>query len=185
MLSEILQGCFSKIGNLSLHIKYHLTIQEQTNKEKERREGKSRMSNSKILHFLLSEILQGGFLKIGNSSLQIIYHVAVPEQEKEKSRMSNSKVLHFCLFLKHAFRNLARMLFENWEFVLANYISYGCSQGCFSKNRNSSLQILHQLESESISFLLGQCNGFEPDQLFSLTAFLHTFVFNQYKKMTV
>jgi hypothetical protein len=45
--------------------------------------------------------------------------------------------------------------------------------------------IIHQLESESISFLLGQRNGFEPDQLFSLTAFLHTFVYNQYKKMTV
>jgi hypothetical protein len=58
-------------------------------------------------------------------------------------------------------------------------------QGCFLKIGNSFLQIIHQLESESISFLLGQRNGFEPDQLFSLTAFLHTFVFNQYKKMTV
>jgi hypothetical protein len=28
----------------------------------------------------------------------------------------------------HAFRNLARMFFENWEFVLANYIPYGCSR---------------------------------------------------------
>jgi hypothetical protein len=55
-------------------------------------------------------------------------------------------------------------------------------QGCFSKIGNLSLQIVHQLESKSISFLLGQRNGFEPDQLFSLTAFLHTFVYNQYKK---
>jgi hypothetical protein len=54
--------------------------------------------------------------------------------------------------LQHAFRNLARKFFENWEL---------------------SLQIFNQLESESISFLLGQCNGSEPDQLFSLTAFLH------------
>jgi hypothetical protein len=53
---------------------------------------------------------------------------------------------------------------------------------CFSKNGNSSLQIIHQLESESILFLLGQRTGFQPDQLFSLTAFLHTFVYNQYKK---
>jgi hypothetical protein len=28
----------------------------------------------------------------------------------------------------NAFRNLARMFFKNWEFVLANYISYGCSR---------------------------------------------------------
>jgi hypothetical protein len=28
----------------------------------------------------------------------------------------------------HAFRNLARMFFENWEFVLGSYISYGCSK---------------------------------------------------------
>jgi hypothetical protein len=49
MLSEILQGCFSKIGNLSFHIMYHLTVQEQTNKEKERREGK--VTNVKLMDF--------------------------------------------------------------------------------------------------------------------------------------
>jgi hypothetical protein len=59
----------------------------------------------------------------------------------------------------------------------------GILHGCFSKIGNSSLQIvIHQLEFESISFLLGQRHTFEPDQLFSLTAFLHTFVYNQYKK---
>jgi hypothetical protein len=38
------------------------------------------------------------------------------------------------------------MFFKKWEFVL-------------------HLQIIYQLESESISFLLGQRNGFQPDQL--------------------
>jgi hypothetical protein len=49
------------------------------------------------------------------------------------------------------------MFFKNWQFLLANY-----------------MYIIHQLESESISFLLGQRNGSEPDQFFSLTAFLPT-----------
>jgi hypothetical protein len=109
--------------------------------------------------------------------------MAVPEQEKEKSRMSNSNNLHFLFVLEARFQQKSyKDVFQKWEFVLANYISYGRSQGCFSKNGNSSLQIIPQLESESISILLGQRNGFEPDQLFSLTAFLHTFVYNQYKK---
>jgi hypothetical protein len=52
--------------------------------------------------------------------------------------------------LQHAFRNLARMLFKNLEFVVP---------------------IFHQLESESISFFLGQSSGSEPDQrLISVTA---------------
>jgi hypothetical protein len=61
MLSEILQGYFSKIGNSSLQIMYHMAVPELTKKEKERREGKSRMSNSKILHFLF--VLEAYFQK--------------------------------------------------------------------------------------------------------------------------
>jgi hypothetical protein len=49
MLSEILQGCFSKIGNSSLQIMYHMAVPEQTNKEKERREGK--VMNVKLKQF--------------------------------------------------------------------------------------------------------------------------------------
>jgi hypothetical protein len=94
---------------------------------------------------MLSEILQGCFSKIGNSSLQIMYHMAVPEQEKKKSQMSNSNVLHFLFVLEACFQQKSYN-FKKWEFVL-------------------HLQIIHQLESESISFLLGQCNGFQPDQL--------------------
>jgi hypothetical protein len=59
--------------------------------------------------------------------------MAVPEQEKEKSRMSNSKVLH------------ARMFFENWEFVLANCISYGCSEQEKEKSRMPNSKVLHFL----------------------------------------
>jgi hypothetical protein len=51
MLSEILQGCFLKIWNLSLQILYQMAVPEQTNKGKERREGKSGMYNYKLLHF--------------------------------------------------------------------------------------------------------------------------------------
>jgi hypothetical protein len=108
--------------------------------------------------------------------------MAVTEQEMEKSRMSNSKVLNFLFVLEACFQKSCKDVFQKLVFVLANYIPHGCSQGCFSKTGNSSLQIIHQLESDSISFLLGQRNGFEPDQLFSLTACLHTFVYNQYKK---
>jgi hypothetical protein len=49
ILSEILQGCFSRIGNSSLQILYHMTVPEQTNKEKERREGK--VTNVKLKGF--------------------------------------------------------------------------------------------------------------------------------------
>jgi hypothetical protein len=98
--------------------------------------------------------------------------------------MSNSKLLHFLFVLeacfqqksyKNVFRKLGirpcklyiiwpfpRMFFKKWEFVLATLT-----------------------QPQPISFLLGQRNGFEPDQLFSLTALLHTFVYNQYKKTTV
>jgi hypothetical protein len=93
--------------------------------------------------------------------------MAVPEQEKEKSRMSNSNNLHFLFVLEACFQQKSdKDVFQKWEFAL-------------------HLQIIHQLESETISFLLSQRNGFQPDQLFSLTAFLHTFVYNQYKKTTV
>jgi hypothetical protein len=60
--------------------------------------------------------------------------MAVPEQtKKEKERregkVTNVKLKGFeflVLFLKHAFRNLARMFFKNLVFLLANYIPYGC-----------------------------------------------------------
>jgi hypothetical protein len=44
----------------------------------------------------------------------------------------------------------------------------------FSENWTLSLQIFNQLESESYSFFQGQRDGSEPDQVFMLTAFLHT-----------
>jgi hypothetical protein len=53
MLSEILQGCFSKIGNSSLQIMYHMGVPEQTSKEKERREGKVMHVKLKQFEFLV------------------------------------------------------------------------------------------------------------------------------------
>jgi hypothetical protein len=63
--------------------------------------------------------------------------------------------------LQHAFGNLARMFSENWEFDLSNLQSAGVWK--------------HFI-------LIGRRNGTEPYQLFTSTAFLHTFVYNQYKK---
>jgi hypothetical protein len=50
-------------------------------------------------------------------------HMAVPEQEKEKSQMSNSNNLHFLFVLEACFQKSCKDVFENWEFVLANYES--------------------------------------------------------------
>jgi hypothetical protein len=110
-----------------------VAVPEQTNKEEEGRVGK--VTNVKLNDFaflfsscfILSKVSQGCFWKTGNSSLQIMYHMAVPEQtnkEKErrerKTHTSNSTILHF--------------LFE-------------ISQGCFSNIGNLSLQIIHHMKA--------------------------------------
>jgi hypothetical protein len=107
MLSEILQGCFSKIGNLSSQNIYQMAIQEQMNKEKERGEGK--VTNVKLKDFVI-------YLTDGFEYLEI-----------HPSQLLHDAVKSSCL-LQHAFRNLARMLFKNWKFVLSNYISDGSSR---------------------------------------------------------
>jgi hypothetical protein len=101
--------------------------------------------------------------------------------------VSNSKMAYF-LHLTD------RRIWLFWDSCSPN--SVWCRQvklfvaACFQKSYknvlskcwNLSLQIFNQLASESISFLLGQRNGSESDQLFfSLTALLHTHVHKQYK----
>jgi hypothetical protein len=96
--------------------------------------------------------------------------MAVPEQEKEKPQMSNSKVLHFLFVLEACFQQKSyNDVFRKLGICPCKLYIIWLSARMFFKKK-------HQLESESISFLLGQRNGFEPDQLFILTAFLHAFV---------
>jgi hypothetical protein len=67
------------------------------------------------------------------------------EQRKGKKRRKShacqtQTICISCLFLKHAFRDLARMFFENWDFVLANNESYGCSRTREGKVTNVKLK---------------------------------------------
>jgi hypothetical protein len=71
MLSEILQGCFSKIGNSSLQLIYHMAVPEQPNKEKERREGKVMDVKLKQFAFLFVQVQ---VLRICQSEVTVLDH---------------------------------------------------------------------------------------------------------------
>jgi hypothetical protein len=127
-----------------------MDVPKQTNKEKERREGK--IMNVKLKTYCISCLfLKHAFRNLARMFFKNCEFVLANYKSYGCSRTREGKVTNVkltqrfcisCLSLKHAFsRNLATMFFENWEFVLANYISYGRSQGCFSKNGNWSLQL--------------------------------------------